>query len=88
MKSRGEGSLAFGSGVIDLDPCPLSISAVPVTESSAFIFDGRDEVKSEFDLENILGIGREEGAGEAWKVGPAYAGAALLGVTCTVGVAD
>ena len=45
--------------------------------------EGRDEVESDTDLENILGIGREEGAGEAWKVGPAYAAAALLGVTWT-----
>jgi hypothetical protein len=32
------------------------------------------------DLDKNLGIGRAEGAGEAWKVGPAYAPWFLAGV--------
>ncbi len=32
------------------------------------------------DLERNLGMGRADGAGEAWKVGPAYAPCSLAGV--------
>lgn len=80
--SKGESSSRVGTGIgaRDGDAGDGLGEAAESELSSGGGVGGPERVFAGTDLDRNLGIGRAEGAGEAWKVGPAYAAWTLAGV--------